>query len=57
MARPTKGVSTLAFKVIKKAVKIRLARGEELEDIVASYTKLSQEQADEIFAEFAESAE
>lgn len=57
MARPTKGVSALAFKVIKKAVKIRLARGEELEDIVASYTKLSQEQADEIFAEFAESAE
>lgn len=54
MARPTKGVSALALKVIKKAVKIRLDRGESLEDIVAGYTKLSQSQADEILSEFAE---
>lgn len=53
MTRPTKGVSALALKIIKKAVKIRLDRGEELEEIVESYTKLSQAQADEILAEFA----
>jgi phosphoserine phosphatase len=54
MARPTKGVSTLALKIIKKAVKIRLDRGEDLNEIVESYTKLSQSQADEILAEFAD---
>lgn len=54
MARPEKGVSALAFKVIKKAVKIRIDRGEELEDIIEGYTKLSQAQADEILKEFTE---
>ena len=52
MARPTKGVSTLAFKIVKKAVKIRLDRGETLNDILNSYPKLSQAQADEILEEF-----
>lgn len=52
MARPAKGVSALAFKVIKKAVKIRIDRGENLEEIVESYNKLSQAQADEILEEF-----
>lgn len=52
MARPEKGVSALAFKIIKKAVKIRLDRGETLDEIVASYTKLSQSQADEVLEEF-----
>lgn len=54
MARPTKGVSALALKIIKKAVKIRLDRGEDLNEIVESYTKLSQSQADEILTEFAD---
>jgi len=52
MARPVKGVSALAFKIIKKAVKIRLDRGETLDEIGESYTKLSQSQADEILEEF-----
>lgn len=52
MARPFKGVSALAFKIVKKAVKIRLDRGETLDDILASYPKLSQAQADEILEEF-----
>lgn len=52
MARPVKGVSVLAFKVIKKAVGLRLERGEDLEEIVEGYTKLSQSQADEILEEF-----
>ena len=54
MARPEKGVSALAFKVIKKAVKIRLDRSEDLEEIVEGYTKLSQTQANEILSEFAD---
>ena len=52
MARPVKGVSALAFKIVKKAVKIRLDRGETLDDILNSYPKLSQAQADEILEEF-----
>lgn len=52
MARPIKGVSALAFKIVKKAVKIRLDRGEALDDILNSYPKLSQAQADEILEEF-----
>ena len=52
MARPTKGVSALAFKIVKKAVKIRLDRGETLNDILNSYPKLSQAQANEILEEF-----
>lgn len=52
MARPTKGVSALAFKIVKEAVKIRLDRGETLDDILNSYPKLSQAQADEILEEF-----
>ena len=52
MARPTKGVFALAFKIVKKAVKIRLDRGETLDDILNSYPKLSQAQADEILEEF-----
>ena len=52
MARPVKGVSALAFKIVKKAVKIRLDRGETLDEILDSYPKLSQAQADEILEEF-----
>lgn len=52
MARPAKCVSALAFKIVKKAVKIRLDRGETLDDILHSYPKLSQAQVDEILEEF-----
>lgn len=52
MARPVKGVSALAFKIVKKAVKIRLDRGETLDEILDSYPKLSQAQADEILESF-----
>ena len=45
-------VSTMAFKIVKSAVRIRLERGEELEDILASYPKLSTEQTSELLEEF-----
>lgn len=47
------GVSGLALKIIKKAIKIRLDAGEDtLENLVAIYTKLSPEQAAAILEEF-----
>lgn len=41
-------VSAMAFKIVKSAVQIRLDRGETLEDVLASYPKLSAEQASEL---------
>ena len=47
------GVSELALKIIKKAIRIRLDAGEDtLENLVAIYTKLSPEQAAAILEEF-----
>lgn len=47
------GVSELALKIIKKAIKIRLDAGEDtLENLVAIYAKLSPEQAAAILEEF-----
>lgn len=47
------GVSELALKIIKKAIKIRLDAGEDTpENLVAIYTKLSPEQAAAILEEF-----
>lgn len=48
-------VSALGFKVIKNAIKIRLDRGESLEEILATYPKLSTaqvEEAREMFADY-----
>lgn len=46
-------VSKLALKIIKNAIKIRLDRHEDtLENLVAIYNKLSDEQAQEIIDEF-----
>lgn len=45
-------VSKMAFKIVKNAVQIRLDRGETLDDILNSYPKLSQAQANEILEEF-----
>jgi len=45
-------VTAFQLKVVKKAIAIRIKNGEELEDILASYTKLSDEQKDEIRTEY-----
>lgn len=45
-------VSQMAFKIVKSAVRIRLERSEALDDILNSYPKLSQAQANEILEEF-----
>lgn len=36
-------MNAMQLKIILRAVKIRMAAGEELEDILASYTKLTEE--------------
>ena len=46
-------VSAVGYRVIERAVAIRLNKGEALEDIIASYSKLSAEQAEQIRKKFA----
>lgn len=45
-------INELGFKVITNAVSIRLKRGEELQEIIDSYPKLSDEQKKELFDKF-----
>ena len=47
-------VSTLTYKTIKKAVIIRLKRGEEFNDIIESYPKLSDKQKAQMLVELTE---
>ena len=44
-------VSALTYKTIKKAVIIRLKRGEEFNEIIISYPKLSDKQRAQMFIE------
>jgi len=48
-------VSKVALRVIKRAVAQRVGAGEDPEAVVASYDKLSKEQADEILATYKKS--
>lgn len=41
-------LSNIQKKVIIRAVRIRVANGEELDDILKSYTKLTDSERDEI---------
>ena len=44
-------VSALAYKTIKKAVIIRVKRGEDANKTIASYSKLSDEQKAQMLSE------
>lgn len=46
-------VSKSAFKIIKRAVEIRISRGEEIHEVVNSYPRLSDEQKQQIIDELA----
>lgn len=46
-------VSKSALKIIKRAVEIRMERGEEIHEIVNSYPRLSEEQKQQIINELA----
>lgn len=43
-------VSETGFRIILRAAQIRVDAGEDLEDVVNSYTKLSPEQVEELRA-------
>ena len=47
-------VSALTYKTIKKAVIIRLTRGEDFNDIIVSYPKLSDGQKAQMLVELTE---
>lgn len=47
-------VSALTYKTIKKAVIIRINRGEDFNDIILSYPKLSDKQKAQMFIELVE---
>ena len=44
-------VSNAAYRIIKKAVALRVKNGEVLEEVVEEYTKLSEEQKAQIIEE------
>lgn len=44
-------VSKVAYRVVTRAAKARVAAGESVEDVVASYPRLSEEQAESLRAE------
>lgn len=47
-------VSALTYKTIKKAVIIRVKRGEDVNEIIASYPKLSDKQKAQMLLELTE---
>jgi uncharacterized protein (DUF433 family) len=47
-------VTNTAYRIIKKAVIVRVKRGEEIETILDSYPKLSEEQREQMIQELIE---
>lgn len=44
-------VSAASYRIIKKAVVLRVSQGENLEEVVASYNKLSDAQKEQLISE------
>lgn len=44
-------VSAAVYKIVKRAVEARVKRSDTLDDAIAAYPKLSQEQAEQLKAE------
>lgn len=44
-------IAANAYKVVKRAAQIRVSRGESVDEVVASYPKLSAEQAKQLKSE------
>ncbi len=44
-------VSAAVYKIVKRAVEARVKRGDSLDEAIAAYPKLSQEQAEQLKAE------
>lgn len=42
----------LAYNIVEKAIAGRIARGEDIEEVVRHYTKLSEEQMEELILKY-----
>lgn len=47
-------VTENVYRVVKRAVKIRISRGEDAYEVIASYPKLSDEQSERLTQELIE---
>lgn len=50
-------LSATAFRITSRACEIRVQNGEDIHDVVKEYTKLSDEQANELIEKFTVSEE
>lgn len=41
-----------AYRIVKRAITVRIEKGEDVETVVRHYTKLSEEQMQELINEF-----
>ena len=48
----TAGLTGAAYRIVKRAIATRIEKGEEVETVVRHYTKLSEEQMQELINEF-----
>lgn len=46
------GLTGAAYRIVKRAIVVRIEKGEDVETVVRHYTKLSEEQMQELINEF-----
>lgn len=46
------GLTGAAYRIVKRAITVRIEKGEDVETVVRHYTKLSEEQMQELINEF-----
>lgn len=46
------GLTGAAYRIVKRAITVRIENGEDIETVVRHYTKLSEEQIQELINEF-----
>lgn len=46
------GLTGAAYRIVKRAITVRIEKGENVETVVRHYTKLSEEQMQELINEF-----
>ena len=46
------GLTGAAYRIVKRAITVRIEKGEDVETVVRHYAKLSEEQMQELINEF-----
>lgn len=46
------GLTGAVYRIVKRAIAVRIEKGEDVETVVRHYTKLSEEQMQELINEF-----